>query len=146
MARQHNWCELELKQGSKGSKASAAPQFRAGEPSTFRRWIPTNTTKTLLRNSQPNASVIRIRATTTDVSQDEIFVMLFCRSVIQVPFMQKARSITTNSWRTARPDGTAHSCAWRMEYGSHMVSHKHRPGGGCGLQPLGHPGQRPGPS
>jgi hypothetical protein len=56
---------------------------------------------------QPDAFNSKNSSDETEKSKDEIFVMLFCRSVIQSAFMWKAQSFPATSWRDARPDGTA---------------------------------------
>src|SRR3954447_25094658 len=82
-------CEIELAHAPKGSTArddstwpclGAADQFSTATARLGHRvagWI---------------RSITRIRAPKTKRHKDEIFVMLFCRSAIQSPFMRKAQS------------------------------------------------------
>src|SRR5215510_10569743 len=57
----------------------------------------------------------RIHATAIGKSQDEIFVMLFCRSSIQSAFMQKAQSSPTIILRNVASDRDAANARWRLE-------------------------------
>jgi hypothetical protein len=88
-------CEIELTQAPKGSTARC--YFDLARLWRLQRRIQVAPQRLWRRTAKRMHSIPRIRATTTEISEDEIFVMLFCRSIVQFAFMQKARSMTANS-------------------------------------------------
>src|SRR5262249_49964268 len=100
---------------SRRQKFDCAHLLRHGKASASRRRIQLAPQRLCRKAANHMVRTPRIHTTKTGIPEDEIFVMWVLSHRYSACIHEKSPIIPLKYLALARPDGTARSCAWRMQ-------------------------------